>query len=345
MNRRVVLKDVAEAAGVSVATASRALAKSTLLKTETAERVRRVAAQLGYRPDPGLSSLAAYRGATQERKDFATIAYLNFWHHADTWPVFVQDFYDGARRQAGKFGWKLESHPLERGFKSQQALGRMLFNRNIRGVVVGSLPQDGWTVELPWEQFVAVASGFTLEAPKLHGVAYSQHATVWDAFEILHARSCRRIAYVSEQVTEERHQYRGYGGATGFQHAHRLPKLTHIIKDTGNLDTLLKWLLRKQADSIVGDSDFFLEGLQAIASDLPANFKMVSPVYHHTHPQIAGMAQRLDRAGANAVDQVISMIHRNEYGIPESPHVTRVVGEFQDAPSARDGWQVRSPSQ
>ncbi|MGF1448592.1 MAG: LacI family DNA-binding transcriptional regulator [Opitutales bacterium] len=340
MSKRIVLKDVAEAAGVSVATASRALANSTLLKTDTVERVRRIADELGYRPDPGLSSLAAYRGATRDRKQYATIAYLNYWHHDDEWPEFAQDFYEGARQQAAKFGWKLESYPLARTVESQRALSRTLYNRNIRGVIVSSLPRDGWHVELQWEQFAAVASGFTLEVPKLHGVAYSQHATVWESFEVLHKRGCRQIAYVSELVYEERHQYRGFGGAVGYQQAHKLPSLTYILSKSEKPEMLNRWLVRKRVDSIVGDSDFFIDGLKTIANELPADFKVVSPVFHPKHPHIAGVAQRLDRAGANAVDQVISMIHRNEFGIPESPHVTRVVGEFQDGPSARDGWRI-----
>ena len=45
------LKDVAKAAGVHVATASRALDehRSTMVRAETVDRVRRAAADLGYR--------------------------------------------------------------------------------------------------------------------------------------------------------------------------------------------------------------------------------------------------------------------------------------------------------
>src|SRR2546428_12272514 len=45
------LKDVAEAAGVHIATASRALddRRSTMVKPETVDRIRRAAAELGYR--------------------------------------------------------------------------------------------------------------------------------------------------------------------------------------------------------------------------------------------------------------------------------------------------------
>jgi DNA-binding LacI/PurR family transcriptional regulator len=50
--RTVTLLDVAEAAGVSIATASRALAGKERVSRNTVERVRAVASELGYRVDP-----------------------------------------------------------------------------------------------------------------------------------------------------------------------------------------------------------------------------------------------------------------------------------------------------
>ncbi|MDF2048280.1 LacI family DNA-binding transcriptional regulator [Microbacterium sp. Kw_RZR3] len=50
MTRRPTVRDVADAAGVSVATVSRALSGARAVKPEHRERVAAVAAQLGYRP-------------------------------------------------------------------------------------------------------------------------------------------------------------------------------------------------------------------------------------------------------------------------------------------------------
>jgi len=52
MSRSVTLLDVAEAAGVSIATASRALTGKDRVSRNTVERVRAVASELGYRVDP-----------------------------------------------------------------------------------------------------------------------------------------------------------------------------------------------------------------------------------------------------------------------------------------------------
>lgn len=59
--RRVGIKDVAEAAGVSITTVSHALSGKGRLTDETRERVRRVASELGYTPHPVAQSLASGR--------------------------------------------------------------------------------------------------------------------------------------------------------------------------------------------------------------------------------------------------------------------------------------------
>ncbi len=66
MTRPPTLRDVADSAGVHPATASRALNPETrrLVNTETAERVIRAAAALGYRPNPIARSLKTSRSTS-----------------------------------------------------------------------------------------------------------------------------------------------------------------------------------------------------------------------------------------------------------------------------------------
>jgi len=58
---RVTIKDVARAAGVSPATVCRALSTPELVRTETADRVRRFVAELGYSPNRAARGLITGR--------------------------------------------------------------------------------------------------------------------------------------------------------------------------------------------------------------------------------------------------------------------------------------------
>lgn len=55
------IKDIAEKAGVSHSTVSRALSSSSLISTSTADRIRRIAQELGYQPSAAARSLKTHK--------------------------------------------------------------------------------------------------------------------------------------------------------------------------------------------------------------------------------------------------------------------------------------------
>lgn len=62
-NGRATLADVAAAAGVSKSTASRAFSRPELIRPENVDRIRRIAAELGYTADPRARALSTGRTA------------------------------------------------------------------------------------------------------------------------------------------------------------------------------------------------------------------------------------------------------------------------------------------
>ena len=62
-NGRATLADVSAAAGVSKSTASRAFSRPELIRPENVERIRRIAAELGYTADPRARALSTGRTA------------------------------------------------------------------------------------------------------------------------------------------------------------------------------------------------------------------------------------------------------------------------------------------
>src|ERR687887_285326 len=61
MSRRPTIRDVAERAGVSIATVSRVLNNRADVSVETRERVREVAREVGYAADPAAQALVTQR--------------------------------------------------------------------------------------------------------------------------------------------------------------------------------------------------------------------------------------------------------------------------------------------
>ena len=77
--KRITLKDIARSAKLSVAAVSMALRNHDSLPAATINRVKKIADELGYRPDPALCALAAHRCRLQPNRNVSVIALISNW--------------------------------------------------------------------------------------------------------------------------------------------------------------------------------------------------------------------------------------------------------------------------
>ena len=109
-HQRVTLRDLAQKAGVSHVTISRALRNDPSISTARRAEVKKLAAAMGYRPDPSLSALAAYRFTKQSHKIQSALAWLNRYQDPRQWRKFgeLRAYWSGAEKAADRFGYHLE---------------------------------------------------------------------------------------------------------------------------------------------------------------------------------------------------------------------------------------------
>lgn len=149
------LVDVARAAGVSLATASRALADSTLVVADTRERVREAAAMLGYVAHGAARALASRRSRTIG----AVLPTIDN-------PIFASAV-QALARELSASGYTLLIASHEYDPRAESAVTRALIERGVDGVVlVGidhppDLLQDLGRAGVPYELTWALdPSGF-----------------------------------------------------------------------------------------------------------------------------------------------------------------------------------------
>jgi len=107
---RVTQKKIADALGLTQATVSMALGDAPTLSRDTRDRVRKMAAEMGYSPDPVLQRLASYRKRIQPSDYRGTLAWLTNFSEREgwsRWPAF-QGYFDGASKRAAELGYRLE---------------------------------------------------------------------------------------------------------------------------------------------------------------------------------------------------------------------------------------------
>lgn len=134
MAKQLTRKDVALAAGVAPSTVSRALTGSPLLPASTIEHVRKIAEEIGYRPNRLASQLASNKSYTigfvvpemeGKRGPFQIAYYANLL--------------DAAVREAEKFGFTISIHTLPYNGNSVSRIKELFDSRGIDGVIVSGL--------------------------------------------------------------------------------------------------------------------------------------------------------------------------------------------------------------
>src|SRR5215211_5116499 len=105
---RVGLREVAAVAKVCVMTVSLAPRDNPRISTGTRDRIKRLAAELGYHPDPELSRLMNHLRASRTARGKIGIAVIDFHPTAG----FVENVYNakirlGATRRAEELGFSI----------------------------------------------------------------------------------------------------------------------------------------------------------------------------------------------------------------------------------------------
>jgi LacI family transcriptional regulator len=332
------MRDIARRAGVHFTTVSLALRNSPRLPRETCEHLQRVAAEMGYTPDPMLSSLAVYRNSLRPVDYHATLAWVTAFASRDQWrevPVFREQ-YQGATDRAVELGFRLEHFWLtEPGMSSARAT-QILRTRGISGLIIAPLPKAGGTVQLDWAQFSSVAIGYSLVSPSLHLACAHQYRCIRLALHELALRGYRRVGLVVLRSSDERVDHNWLAGYLIEQFEvpgkQRLAPLVLTAWDDGAFDA---WLARELPDAIISKLPETLHALRTRGFAVPRDIGLAYLSDTHPGDEHSGVDENSGKVGAAAVDFVVGMLHRNERGVPEFAHRLLIEGKWIEGSTVR----------
>ena len=171
------MADVARDAGVHVTTVSLALRNHPKIPIEKRTQIRKLATDMGYRPDPLLQALIAYRSRTFLRRNPPTLAYVTNWNSRFGWKNVTAhpQFFLGAKARASQLGYNLEHFWLGEQSLHPKRLSQILRARSINGLIVASqLPVLNPTSGFEWEFFSGVKIDHVPRQLALHNVTNDQ---------------------------------------------------------------------------------------------------------------------------------------------------------------------------
>lgn len=330
--KRVTIRDIAHAVGVSHATVSLALKKNPRISKATTQRVLDKAEELGYIRDPMLSALCNYRTKGKNRSTQAALAWINCWPDPKAFREINEFklYWEGAADTAKQMGYRLEEFstaeiPLRR-------INTILKTRNIQGVIIPPLRNSTDDLSsFPWENYATVCIGRSLPHAKAHFVCSAQAANAMRAFDHATSLGYQRVGFVCEYW---RRRFFGIGfswAQKAVPAKQQLPLLA--LNPDDNFEQQQKqfkhWLSQQKPDAILTDNSETLQMLQNIGISIPDEIGLATTSIHDTAID-AGIDQQPLEIGRAAARTLVALLTEQNIGIPTNPNEVLVNGSWMD---------------
>ena len=319
---RVSLLDVARAVGVSHVAVSLALRGDRRISTRRRSEIQAAAERLGYRPDPMLSSLAAYRQTKHPVTISATVAWLNQWKDPKSlYRLHEFDAYwHGARTAADRLGYRVEEFVVD-GEMTGDRLQRILTTRGVRGILIPPHTEGLELSGFDWSQFSIVRFGISVKQPRAHVVTSDQ-------------MNCAVTSRVFDRKTGGNFR----AGYLSTQDAlapkpRRLPPL--FLEDETTLraaDRLRAWLKTAAPDAVISTQPVLATLLAKIGWKVPRDVGVAALSVLDGNFD-CGVDQNSSEIGSVAMRTLAGLIHQNERGIPNYCRRILVEGRWVEGSS------------
>jgi len=321
---RPKLAELARATGLSRAAVSYALRGHPGVSRATAERVRRVAEEIGYTPDLRVSSLMAHIRRSRLPKRQETLAFV--WvstYKGEQHPAYHQHYLrtilSGARDRAQQQGCSLAEFWLDEPGMSRIRLASILRARGITGVVFSPAMHDlAIHLDWPWQEFSCAIIGNTDWSPVLHRVGHYHYRSMWLTLERLRQEGYTRpAAIVSRSIDERIHG----AHVAAFLANHPQPTHAPSLVQRALPDELTKlkpWSRRLAPDALIIGWPVDAVSAARLRRYAPAAERVVTLDWQ-PRGAVPGMNVCNDAIAASAVDLVVAQLHRSERGVPQHP--------------------------
>jgi DNA-binding LacI/PurR family transcriptional regulator len=339
--KRVTLRDIARKVGVSHVTISLALRNDPSIPAKRREEIKQVAEQMGYRPDPLLSSLAVYRSSQRPARNRGALAWINHWEQPERLRKHKEfdSYWRGASEAAQRFGYRLDDIRWAADCSAER-FERILLARGVRGVLVpphrGAPDWGGFN----WDKFSVIRFGMSVQTPDSNLVTSDQARAVGMALAKITHYGYERIGLVVPVSYDSRLGGNYYGGFCWGQKLlnlkYCLPPLmtdeaTYKDEPGKAKEALRTWLARHKPDAILTAESHVPSMLQELGYGIPRDIAVAGT--SGDVPVDAGINQHSEEIGRIAVEMLVKQININERGVPPAPCRILVESHWVDGAS------------
>ena len=330
----VSMKHIAELAGVSLMTVSRALKDNPRQSKATRERVQKIARDLGYSPHPYVSALMDNLARTRSAPPKVNMAVLHF-DPANHPPR--HDYFDGILARAQALGYHAEAVLYQPEVISPDRLRKILLARGIRGIIIMPALQGFASIDFDFDGFAAAAMGHSIVHPPLARVGNDIYSETFHALDEMVRRGYRRVGMISTEYVNSLARY--LFSAAILAYRSHIAKDLHLVEwavpepnlAPKSLARTRDWVRREKLDAILCPSFSLLlyEILLEQGFDIPGELGYLH-LLNYPDPDVTSLNQMSGFMGAKAVDIVVAAINRNEFHLPATPYIISVPSEWHE---------------
>ena len=317
------MQDVAERAGVGRTTVSLALRNHPKISEPTRRRIRKLAEEMGYRPNPLVAAHMAHIRALHPKSTSQCLAFLCNRSmaeiQADT-KTPVWKYFQGARDRAAELGFRLELFNLNEPQMTERRLSHNLVARGIDGVIIGPLTEGGGLVdkEFDWTPFASVMIEHTFFEPRLHKVCSDEFSTIGRLIQRLLDYGYKRIGVAMRSRMDEHANHHWLAGYQTFQAlTQRDLRIPHFITPEWNRLKFMHWFSHHRPEAIITVDDDVVRWMRAASIRIPEDVGCATVYWKADRGYLSGYYQNHEMIGAAAVETVAAQLHRNDRGLPE----------------------------
>ncbi len=335
----VLLTDVARLAGVSMATASMALRAQGTIALKTRDLVRKVAEEIGYRPNLAASMLARHK---QEGVLPNVPVALIGMGVKDRYAFPAQEFVRRFTEHATQRGFLVEE-PEPAAYPSISKLLRVLYYRGVRGITLSHSFDTSQLTKQDVRPFSFLFHGQPLEEHRFHRVSTEVFESTRFLWETVWARGYRRIgAALYRHPQDIQDDFAREAAVVNCQIRYNAPRVP-IYTGSLNGEELIAWAKETRPDAILGFSIGQYYTLRDAGFKIPEEIGFVCLHVSDNDASITGLYEDFDELGRITVSQLDSMIRHNETGFPARPHELLVSPVFEEGRTLPHRPGVKEP--
>lgn len=322
----VTLRDIAEQAGVTRMTVSKALRGTKGVSAATRDRIQKIAKEMGYSPDPKVAMAMAAVAGSKRSATGERLAFLTTHKTAEGWKRYphITKCFDGAQERAKEFGYELEPFwALSPGKK----LADVFYARGIDGILLAPtgpelLKEGRRTIDFDWSRASVVEVDEQLDEPHFRIVRHDHFTSMLEALYQLENLGYRRIGFALSQRTEARNRHRWSSAYLLWSRMHNAKKeIPLFLYDDSEASGIGPWVKTHQVDAVLGlPSEFLMLNEAGIQCPDDLGFALLDrQEIPGQSIQCSGIDQNSHAIGASAINLLVGLLRTGEKGPPPDP--------------------------